>query len=261
MKEHLHPGALGSLDDEFRSYLQVGGFPETLKLPSAAGRRERVRALASEILKSDARAMRRISNLKAFLKVQSYLLSHCASPLSIQGILKCLAQEGIRAKAQTVRGYVRDLKEAGLIRECRRFDLKRGRMLARSPKIYPADLSLCHLDGPCLGLDRGKALECLVYLYLESCGYEASYCRIGNLECSFICQGGGHSRVYIQVAYSMHGGSRKDDDEIWERACRPFWRIRDGYPRVIISLDKHRDQRYGVRHISAIDLFLGKERI
>lgn len=171
MKEHLHAGALGSLDDEFRSYLQDGGFPKALELSNSDERRECVRGIASQILKRDVRARRRISTLKAFVEVQSCLLSHCASPFSTQGLLKRLADEGIRAKAQTVRGYVLDLKEAGIIHECRRFGLKRNRAIARSLKYCPADLSLCLLEGPGLCLDRTQAL---VYLYLEGSGYEVS---------------------------------------------------------------------------------------
>lgn len=46
-----------------------------------------------------------------------------------------------------------------------------------------------------------------------------------------------------------------------EREYRPFREIKDGYPRYIISLDRFRDQQEGVKHINAIDLFLGKEQI
>lgn len=33
---------------------------------------------------------------------------------------------------------------------------------------------------------------------------------------------------------------------------------KDVYPRYIISLDRYRVQQEGVKHINAIDLFLGK---
>ena len=51
------------------------------------------------------------------------------------------------------------------------------------------------------------------------------------------------------------------NEETKEREYRPFREIRDGYPRYIVSLDLLRDQQEGVRHINAIDLFLGKEAI
>ena len=49
--------------------------------------------------------------------------------------------------------------------------------------------------------------------------------------------------------------------QLQEREYRPFRKIKDGYPRYIISLDSFCDQREGVHHINAIDLFLGKEKI
>lgn len=76
-----------------------------------------------------------------------------------------------------------------------------------------------------------------------------------KLECDCICRDKKQNYAYIQVIYSMHGGSAGADQKIRERVYRPFRSIRDGYPRFIISLDKYLDQYEGVRHINAIDLF------
>lgn len=57
----------------------------------------------------------------------------------------------------------------------------------------------------------------------------------------------------------MQGEDLKATERIKEREYRPFREIRDSYPRYIISLDRFCDQQEGVKHINAIDLFLGKE--
>ena len=85
--------------------------------------------------------------------------------------------------------------------------------------------------------------------------------RIGKFECDFIVRDKAHNYAYIQVTYTMQGEYFKATERIKEREYRPFRDIKDGYPRYIISLDKFRDQQEGVRHINAIDLFLGKECI
>ena len=85
--------------------------------------------------------------------------------------------------------------------------------------------------------------------------------RIGNLECDFIVRDKNQNYAYIQVTYTLQGEDLKATEKIKEREYRPFRKIKDGYPRYIISLDKYRDQQEGVHHINAIDLFLEKEKI
>ena len=107
----------------------------------------------------------------------------------------------------------------------------------------------------------GPSLENIVYLYLVSHDYQVSIGRIGNLECDFIVRDKNQNYAYIQVTYTLQGEDLKATEKIKEREYRPFRKIKDGYPRYIISLDKYRDQQEGVHHINAIDLFLGKEKI
>jgi len=104
-------------------------------------------------------------------------------------------------------------------------------------------------------------LENVIYLYLASNGYQVSIGKIGNLECDFIIRNSNQEYAYIQVTYTLQGEDAKATNKIKEREYRPFRYIRDGYPRYIISLDKYRDQQEGAKHINAIDLMLGKERL
>ena len=101
----------------------------------------------------------------------------------------------------------------------------------------------------------------MVYLYLASQDYQISIGKIGKLECDFITRNTSGDYAYIQVTYTMQGEDIKATERIKEREYRPFRKIRDGYPRYIVSLDRFRDQQEGVHHINAIDLFLGKEKI
>ena len=91
--------------------------------------------------------------------------------------------------------------------------------------------------------------------------YQVSVGKIGKFECDFIVRKKDMSYAYIQVTYSLHGDTEKATERIKEREYRPFRSIKDGYPRYIVSLDRHLDQQEGVHHMNAIDLFLGKESI
>ncbi|MCH3953825.1 MAG: ATP-binding protein [Eubacterium sp.] len=261
MKEFFHIDRNTDMDQEFNEYVLNGGFPKSLEFADVTARQTYTRGIVSEIFEKDVKTRRRISNLAAYERVQSFLIGNYASPFSLGNLLKVLGKEGIRTKAATVRGYIEDLKKAKIIYECNRFDLKSKKAVRRDQKYYLADMSLYFSMNTDNQLNYGPTLENLVYLYLISNEYQVSVGRIGKLECDFICRDKTQNYAYIQVTYSMHGGSAEADQKIHEREYRPFRSIRDGYPRFIISLDKYRDQYEGVHHINAIDLFLGKEKI
>ena len=124
-----------------------------------------------------------------------------------------------------------------------------------------ADMSIYFSTNTDNRLSFGPSLENIVYLYLVSHDYQVSIGRIGNLECDFIVRDKNQNYAYIQVTYTLQGEDLKATEKIKEREYRPFRKIKDGYPRYIISLDKYRDQQEGVHHINAIDLFLEKEKI
>lgn len=261
MKEFFHVEVSNDMDHEFNEYVLNGGFPKSLEFPDINVRRTYTRGIVSEIFEKDVKTRRRISNLAVYERVQSFLINNYASPFSLGNLLDILQKEGIRTKAATVRGYIEDLKKAKIIYECNRYDLKSKKAIRRDQKYYLADMSLYFSMNTDNQLNFGPTLENLVYLYLVSNEYQVSIGRIGKFECDFICRDKEQNYSYIQVTYSLHGGSPEADQKIQKREYRPFRSIRDGYPRYIISLDKYRDQKEGVRHINAIDLFLGKEKI
>lgn len=261
MKKFFNLNVSGDMDQEFNEYVLNGGFPKSLEFPDLNARRTYTRGIVSEIFEKDVKSRRRISNLAVYERVQTYLINNYGSPVSLGNLLSSLEKEGMRTKASTVRRYIEDLKKAKIIYECNRFDLKSRKAIRRDQKYYLADMSLYFSMNTDNQMNYGPTLENLVYLYLVSNNYQVSFGKVGNLECDFICRDQEQNYAYIQVTYSLHGGSREADEKIQEREYRPFRLIRDGYPRYIISLDKYRDQREGVHHINAIDLFLGKVSI
>ncbi|MBQ8708645.1 MAG: ATP-binding protein [Succinivibrionaceae bacterium] len=249
------------LASEFDEYVAIGGLPKALEFPDLNSRQIYTREIIRQIFQKDIRTRKRISNLAVFERVQSFLLNNYASPFSLSNLLEVLRKEGLSTKAATVRGYIEELKKAKIVYECNRFDLKSKKAVRREQKYYLGDLSIFFATGTDNRISYGQALENMVYLYLASLGYQISVGKIGDLECDFIVRDPHQNYAYIQVTYTMQGEDLQATEKIRQREYRPFRHIRDGYPRYIVSLDRFRDQQEGVRHISAIDLFLGKETI
>lgn len=246
---------------EFEEYILNGGFPKTVEFDDIQARQTYTRGIISEIFEKDVKTRKRISNVPVYERVQSFLLNNYSAPFSLSNLLECLEKEGYKTKATTVRGYIEDLKKAKIIYECNRFDLKSKKSLRREQKYYLSDLAIYFAMNTDNRLSYGPSLENMVYLYLASQDYQISIGKIGKLECDFITRSMSGDYAYIQVTYTMQGEDIKATERIKEREYRPFRKIRDGYPRYIISLDRFRDQQEGVHHINAIDLFLGKEKI
>lgn len=246
---------------EFEEYILNGGFPKTIEFDDIQARQTYTRGIISEIFEKDVKTRKRISNVPVYERVQSFLLNNYSAPFSLSNLLECLEKEGYKTKATTVRGYIEDLKKAKIIYECNRFDLKSKKSLRREQKYYLSDLAIYFAMNTDNRLSYGPSLENMVYLYLASQDYQISIGKIGKLECDFITRNTSGDYAYIQVTYTMQGEDIKATERIKEREYRPFRKIRDGYPRYVVSLDRFRDQQEGVHHINAIDLFLGKEKI
>ncbi|MGN0312725.1 MAG: ATP-binding protein [Lachnospiraceae bacterium] len=261
MKEFFKISINEDINSEFNEYALNGGFPKTLEFPDISTRQVYTRGIIGEIFEKDVKTRKRISNVAVYERVQSFLLNNYAAPFSISNLLEYLKKEGFATKASTIRGYIEDLKKAKIVYECNRFDLKSRRAIKREQKYYLADMAIYFSMNTDNRLSFGPTLENIVYLYLVSHDYQVSIGKIGNLECDFIVRDKNQNYAYIQVTYTLQGEDIKATEKIREREYNPFRKIRDGYPRYIISLDKFRDQQEGVHHINAIDLFLGKEKI
>ena len=257
MKRFWKLSVNGNMVQEFQEYLINGGFPKSLEFPDENSRELYTRSIVEEVFQKNVKTRSKINNIALFERIQSYIVNNYASPFSLKNLVEKLAEEGISTKPETVRKYIYDIEMAKIVYECNRFDLKSKRSIARDQKFYLADLSIYFSMNTDNRLSFGPSLENLVYLYLVSSGFRVSIGKIGNLECDFIARGNQNTYVYIQVAYSLQGENPAATDKIIEREFRPFTKIKDAYPRVIITLDQFCEQRGGVHHINAIELFLG----
>ena len=88
--------------------------------------------------------------------------------------------------------------------------------------------------------------ENVVYLYARAKGYDVSVCRICKLECDFILSKDAVDYSYVQVATTIMNSL---DTE--EREYRPLERIRDGYPKYLVTRNDPIQRRNGIRHVNA----------
>ncbi len=243
MKGFYHLPVDPNLAVELRSYLQEGGFPETLLLPNLPAKRAYVRALVDEILKKDVYRRIKIRKCDSFDAVMSYLINNFARPMSKQNILKGLEEGGLRIKESTLARYIRALKDAKILYPCQNFDLKSKRSLKGERKYYLSDLSFTYLTDPNNVSAYGPCLENVVYVYARSKGYEAYVGKIGKLECDFVLRDPGLDYSYVQVAYTI-----LSDEKTMEREYGSLLSIEDNYPKYLLTTDFLLQGKEGIKH-------------
>jgi len=74
--------------------------------------------------------------------------------------------------------------------------------------------------------------------------------KTDETEVDFIVQKPGGERVYYQVAYHI------TSQEVLERELRPFTKIRDNYPKILLTLDMVNEEYAGIRKINLVKWLL-----
>ena len=92
-------------------------------------------------------------------------------------------------------------------------------------------------------INYGPVLENIVYRYARSQGCKVSVGRIGKLECDFILRTPEMGYAYVQVAMTIMADRSPE-----EREYRLSERIRDNYPKYLLTRSDPIQQRGGIIH-------------
>ena len=248
MKKFYKKEFSSNLNEEFDKYIIEGGFPKTLEYDNVEEKRTYLSSIITEIFEKDIRKRVKIKNVSVFNKIQTYIVNNFGSTVSIKNILKELKKDGIVIKRETLNRYIQILTDAKIIYRCNRFDMKSKRSLSSEQKYYLADLSLYFITNTDNRINYGPVLENIIYLYLRTKGYIVSVGKIGKLECDFIIRNNNMEYVYIQVAMTILNSKETEDREY---TC--LEKIKDNYPKYVITKNDLLQHRNGIKHINIID--------
>lgn len=240
---------------EFDHYILEGGFPHAVKLKSFADKRKYVKSIIDEIFEKDIRRNKKIKKKALFQTIQTYIINNFGSTMSIKNLCEYLSNTTkTPVRKETVYRYLAILENAKIISKCSRFDLKSKKSLNGEEKYYLADLSFYFCNNTDNRIEYGPVLENIVYNYAKSMGYEVSIGRIGKLEVDFILRDMNLDYVYIQVARYIDNGNVDENgvNLTEEREYRPLEKIRDSYPKYVLTLDHLLQKRSGIKHENMI---------
>lgn len=243
MKKFYAKEVSSNLTDELDKYLLEGGFPKTIFYDSADDKRAYIKSVIEEILEKDIKRRVKIRNVAVFEKVQTYLINNFGSTTSLKNMLSELHKSGMDIKRETLNRYIQILKDAKILYECKRFDLKSKKSINGEQKYYLSDMGFYFATNTDNRINYGPALENIVYNYAKSKGYEVSIGRIGKLECDFILRDSQNNYSYAQVTMTMML-SRETEN----REYAPLEKIRDNYPKYVLTRNDMVQKRNGIVH-------------
>ena len=214
---------------------------------------EYLEAIYSTIIEKDITTRHQINDKRAFGNIIRYLASHVGSKLSPSNISKSLTSDNQAIHHKTVEKYLEYLTASFVFYKVNRFDLKGKKLLATQEKYYLVDPGLMNiLIGKENNRDRGHILENVVYLELLHRGYKVWTGSARDHEVDFVCKNPSGEIIYYQVAWQL------SNTETIEREFSALEKIKDNFPKFVLSTDSFPIDRSGIEHINVFQWLLDK---
>lgn len=255
----------------YEEYSVYGGMPATLSMPDPGEKAAYLENLFGEIYVNDLierNGIRSVGDLEAVIDVLSSGMGSLTNPKRISDTFRS-AGSGKGPGPDTVRAYVEHLKDAFIIEEAKRYDVK-GRKYIGSPfKYYFCDLGLRNARRNFRQVEPTHAMENVVYNELRArglgvdIGVVTRYLRDDggkqtrqHTEIDFVCNKG-DKRCYIQSAYAMPDEAKRKQEEA------PLASVDDSFRKVVVVRDPvvPRYDDTGVLVMGVIDFLLDPDSL
>lgn len=236
---------------EFQNYIRNGGFPGAIKYDNIDDKMLYVQNVITDIFDKDIRQNNKIKDSELFDSIQKYVVNNFGSMISVSAIRNYYISKNINVDSRTIEKYLSVLEDAKILYKCEAFDIKSKEVLKGERKYYLADTSIYFALNTDNRVNYGPILENVLHNYLLSKDYKLSIGKIGKLECDFIVRKNIEDYFYVQVTKNI------DEEKTKEREFRPFYEIKDMYPRYLFIMDfLFKENVEGVKIVNIVDFIL-----
>lgn len=236
----------------FNNFLRYGGLPGIFHLQqNDEVIFQYLEAIYNTILLKDIVKRYQVRNVGLLEKIGNFIFDNIGNLVTAHNIAKYLKSQNYKSYSDTVSTYLNYFNDTFLFYKTPRFDLKGKKLLELNDKYYVNDLGLKHALLGYKSNDIAQNLENIVYLELLYRGYRVKIGVNGVNEIDFIAEKQG-KLLYIQVCYLLAG------EKTAEREFKPLLRIKDNYPKYVLSLDDKLwgDDYKGIKRLNIIDFLL-----
>ena len=246
--EFLQFHNLPDSDESLMTYLNYGGLPglRTVGLDNEEQVWAYLASVFNTIMLKDIIERYDIRNIPFLNNLIAFYADTTGKLTSANSISKYMKTQNVNVSSNLILLYRSFYSEAFLIDVVSRYDIHGKKIFESNEKIYWDDIGLRNLKASG-GMDSyiEKVIENAVYKQLSFLGYDIKVGVLNAGEVDFVCTKAGQT-VYVQASYIIA------EETTREREFGPLEKIRDNYPKYVISATPYLTQRNenGIIHLS-----------
>ncbi len=246
--EFLQFHNLHDSDESLMTYLNYGGLPglRTVGLDNEEQVWAYLASVFNTIMLKDIIERYDIRNIPFLNNLIAFYADTTGKLTSANSISKYMKSQNEKVSSNLILLYRSFYSEAFLIDVVSRYDIHGKKIFESNEKIYWDDIGLRNLKASG-GMDSyiEKVIENAVYKQLSFLGYDIKVGVLNAGEVDFVCTKSGQT-IYVQASYIIA------EDTTREREFGPLEKIRDNYPKYVISATPYLTQRNenGIIHLS-----------
>ncbi|MGL4393216.1 MAG: ATP-binding protein [Fusobacteriaceae bacterium] len=237
----------------FDIFLKYGGLPQLSDFEDKENVKfSLLEGIYNTVIMKDVVQRNSVKDTSLLTNVFRFIAHNIGNIISPKKVSDVINSEGRKTTSETIDNYLLMLKNAFIIYQVQRYDIKGKQYLKTLGKYYLVDLGIRNSILGYRDVDYGHILENVVYLELIRRKYKVAIGKIGEYEIDFIAENQ-NEKKYYQVAFSIN------TQEVKEREIRPLLLIKDNYEKIIISSDKtFIKEEKGVKFLNIIDFLSEK---
>ena len=233
----------GSLSAGWDEYLVYGGLPLVLSYQDPADKAQYLERLFQRTYLSDIIDRRKVRNrdeLDELVNILASAVGVLTNPAKLERTFS--SEKHVDFNHQTINKYIGYLKDAFIINEAQRYDVKGKRYINTTSKYYFEDTGLRNARLNFRQIEETHLMENIIYNELQTRGYRADVGVVSKygkedgktvkrtLEVDFVANKASE-RVYIQSAFAMNTPEKEQQEK------RPLQQISDSFRKIIVVKD------------------------
>ena len=250
--EYLRLDETKNVKQAWNKYFENGGFPYAAQINDDNIRKDYLAGIYNTVLLKDIVVRNKVQDVTLLESVIKFLFENVGNIVSPKKIADILVSYGRKTTSSTVENYIEALKSSFILYKAGRYDIKGKQYLKSLEKYYIVDVGLRKLLINKKHSDIGHILENIVYLELIRRGYTVYVGKIGDLAIDFIAERN-NEKTYYQVSATIL------DENTFKREITPLKKVKDNFPKYIISMDEINLNEDGIKHINILDFLQNKE--
>ena len=231
-------------------YIREGGMSGSYLYKTPESKYSYISDVFNTLIVRDIQRKYRIRSMPLMERLCDFLIDNISNQISTRSVAASFIREHNKTNDRTISAYIKYLCNAFAFYKVRRYDIQGKRYLASNDKYYLSDHSFKYAKLGTKNADYGRMIENIVAIELLRRGYELYAGVLYKKEIDFVAIKR-DEKVYIQVSGSI------DDPDTFQREVDPLLRIRDAYPKLLLTRTRQEAYQYeGVQIIDVADWLL-----